>query len=129
MPGIISRAAWGADESWRTYASGCNGQPDYADTVRYSVLHHTDTSNSYNPSDSAAIVRGIYQFHTHTNGWCDIGYNFLVDRYGQVFEGRAGGIGNPVIGAHAGGFNTQSTGVAIIGEFQDAGVPGPAYDA
>src|SRR5438270_745766 len=78
QPFTYTRAAWGADESWRSYASGCNGTPDYANTVRYAVLHHTDNSNNYGPGDSASIVRGIYYFHTHTNGWCDIGYNFLV---------------------------------------------------
>ncbi len=129
QPGIISRAQWGADESWRSYASGCNGSPDYADGVRYAIVHHTDNSNSYSASDSASIVRGIYYFHTHTNGWCDIGYNFLVDAYGQVFEGRWGGITSAVIGAHAGGFNTNSTGVAVIGNFQSTALPGPAYGA
>jgi len=129
QPGIISRAQWGADESWRSYASGCNGHPDYADSVRYAVVHHTDNSNSYAASDSASIVRGIYYFHTHTNGWCDIGYNFLVDAYGQVFEGRWGGITSAVIGAHAGGFNTNSTGVAVIGNFASTPFPGPAYGA
>jgi hypothetical protein len=128
MPGMIGRAGWGADESWRRIGDDCNGNPEYSDSVRFAVLHHTDTANNYGPGDSAAIVRGIYQFHTHTNRWCDIGYNFLVDRYGQIFEGRAGGVGNPVLGAHAAGFNTRSTGVAIIGEFQSTGVPGAAFD-
>ena len=128
-PGIIGRAGWGADESWRTYASGCSGSPDYAPNVRYAVLHHTDTTNSYTPDQSASIIRGIYYFHTHTNGWCDIGYNFLVDRFGQVFEGRYGGVSNAVVGAHAGGFNYGSTGVAIIGEFQDTSVTPAAYNA
>ena len=107
QPGIISRGGWGADESWRSFAPGCDGTPTYADSVKYAIVHHTVTSNNYSPADSAAIVRGIYFFHTHTNGWCDIGYNFLVDRFGQVFEGRAGGITSAVLGAHAGGFNTQ----------------------
>ncbi|MHB8670669.1 MAG: N-acetylmuramoyl-L-alanine amidase [Acidimicrobiales bacterium] len=128
-PRIIGRAQWGADESWRHYAPGCDGHPDFAPTVRNAYVHHTDNSNSYGPGDSAALVRGIYWFHTHTNQWCDIGYNFLVDRYGQVFEGRWGGVTSAVIGAHAGGYNTGSTGVALIGEFQDTPVPRAAYDA
>lgn len=129
QPGIISRGAWGADESWRSVASGCDGTPSYADRVAYSIVHHTVSANNYSPSQSAAIVRGIYFFHTHTNQWCDIGYNFLVDRYGQVFEGRAGGINAAVVGAHAGGFNTRSTGVAMIGDFSSAGVPAATYNA
>ena len=132
QPGIITRAGWGADESFRTFAQGCDGSPDYASRVRYSVVHHTahgSDSNSYGPGDSASIVRGIYHFHTHTNGWCDIGYNFLVDRYGQIFEGRFGGMDRAVIGAHAAGFNTESTGVAVLGEFNSAAFPSQAYGA
>jgi hypothetical protein len=117
QPPIITRAQWGADESWRTYAPGCNGSVSRADNVHFLVVHHTDSGNSYGPADSAAIIRGIYYFHTHTNLWCDIGYNFIVDQYGQIFEGRYGGITQAVIGAHAGGFNTGSSGIALLGTF------------
>lgn len=127
-PAITTRAAWGADESFRRSAPGCNGTPEYADSVRYALVNHTATSNDYGPGDSAAIVRAIYYFHTQTNKWCDIGYNLLVDRFGQVFEGRAGGVGAAVVGAHASGFNRQSTGVAVIGTFSSAEVPGAAVD-
>jgi hypothetical protein len=123
QPGIISRAQWGADESYRTIGNGCNGQPEYASSVRNAFVHHTVNINTYAASDSAAIVRGIYYMHTHSDGWCDIGYNFLVDRFGQVFEGRYGGITKAVIGAQAGGFNTGSTGVALIGQFQPGADP------
>lgn len=115
QPGIISRAEWGADEGWRTYASGCDGNPSYASRVRNAFVHHTDSVNNYSAAEAAALVRGIYYFHTHTNGWCDIGYNFLVDRFGRVYEGRYGGVTKAVIGAHTGGFNTGSTGVALLG--------------
>ena len=69
------------------------------------------------PQDSAGIVRSIYEYHTRTLGWCDIAYNALVDKYGQVFEGRAGGMDKPVEGAHTGGFNQNTWGVAMIGNF------------
>jgi hypothetical protein len=128
QPGIVTRAQWGADESFRTRNPGC-GQPAYAAGVRFSVLHHTAGTNTYTAADSAAIIRGIYYFHTHTNLWCDIGYNFLVDKFGTVFEGRYGGAGAAVIGAHAEGFNTGSTGVAVLGTFQTVPVPSPAYTA
>jgi len=125
-PGITTRAGWGADESFRRVARGCNGNPEYAGGVRAALVHHTATANNYGPGDSAAIIRGIYYFHTHTNGWCDIGYNFLVDRFGQVFEGRAGGIDRAVVGAHASGFNRESTGAAVIGTFSTDPVPDAA---
>ncbi len=125
-PPITTRAAWRADESFRRVAPGCNGNPEYAGTVRNALVHHTASANNYGPGDSAAIVRGIYYFHTHTNGWCDIGYNFLVDRFGQVFEGRAGGMDRAVVGAHASGFNRQSTGAAVIGTFSNDPVPDAA---
>jgi hypothetical protein len=132
QPGIITRAGWGADESLRNKAADCEDSPEYAPRVRYAVVHHTahsTNSNSYGPGDSASIVRGIYQFHTQTNGWCDIGYNFLVDKFGQMFEGRFGGMDRPVIGAHAAGFNTESTGVAVIGEYGAAPLSSEGYGA
>jgi len=128
QPGIVSRAAWGADESYRGLNAGC-GQPTLAPNVRFSVVHHTAGSNSYTAADSAAIIRAIYYFHTHTNLWCDVGYNFLVDRFGTVFEGRFGGATNAVVGAHAEGFNTGSTGVAVLGTFSTEPVPSAAYGA
>ncbi len=108
---VISRAGWGADESLR-----CS-DPDYDDRVKAIALHHTAGGNRYDPEDSAGIVRGIYAYHVRTLGWCDIGYHALVDRYGRVFEGRAGGLDRPVIGAHAGGFNRQTSSVAMMGRY------------
>lgn len=130
-PLVVTRAQWGADESWRDLGNpGCDGQPDYARSgVRFSVVHHTVSSNSYAAADVPAILRGIYYFHTHDRGWCDVAYNFFVDRFGRGFEGRFGGIDRAVIGGHTGGFNTGSTGVAVVGDFQTATVPGAAYNA
>ena len=110
-PPIISRFSWQADESIRRAA------PVYADGIHFAVVHHTAGANDYTRAQSAAIVRGIEIYHVKGNGWNDIGYNFLVDRYGQVFEGRYGGIDKPVIGAHAQGFNDGSVGVAVIGSY------------
>ena len=111
-PNIITRAQWGADE-W----SRC-GPPRYDRGVRAGVVHHTAGSNDYAPEDSAAIVRAIFAYHTRMLGWCDIAYNALVDKYGQVFEGRAGGIDRPVEGSHTGGFNRDTWGVAMLGDFE-----------
>ncbi len=122
QPGIISRAEWGADESLRTSNSGC-GTPEYAGSLRNSFVHHTVNANTYTAEEAPAIVRAIYRYHVLGNGWCDIGYNFLIDRFGRVYEGRFGGTTKPVIGAHSGGFNTGSTGVALIGEHGPVPVP------
>jgi N-acetylmuramoyl-L-alanine amidase len=121
-PLILSRPAWGANERIR------RGRPDYADTVRFAVVHHTAGSNSYTRARSASIVRGIQRYHVLANGWDDIGYNFLVDKYGQIFEGRFGGVDRNVVGAHAQGFNQGSTGIALIGNY-DATSATPAAKA
>lgn len=107
-PPIITRAQWGANESWRS------GSPSYA-KPRYAVVHHTATSNDYSREDAAKVVNSMYRYHTQSRGWSDIGYNLIVDRYGRVYEGRYGGVDKGVIGAHAAGFNTESIGVSIIG--------------
>jgi len=116
-PNIISRAQWGAGTSMR-----CGG-PSYGNGIRAAVVHHTATGNDYSPEDSAAIVRSIYAYHTMTLGWCDIAYNALVDKYGQVFEGRGGGITKDVLGSHTGGFNRDVWGVSMIGDFEDEPPP------
>jgi N-acetylmuramoyl-L-alanine amidase len=110
-PVIIPRFAWQADESIRRHP------PRYADGIHYAVIHHTAGTSSYTRAQSAAIVRGIELYHVKGNGWWDIGYNFLVDKYGQVFEGRYGGVDRPVIGAHALGFNIGSVGISLIGDY------------
>ncbi|WP_183154937.1 LGFP repeat-containing protein [Mycobacterium persicum] len=112
-PPIISRAEWGADESLRC------GSPQYDRAVRAAVVHHTAGSNDYSPLESAGIVKAIYTYHSKTLGWCDIAYNALVDKYGQVFEGSAGGLTKPVEAFHTGGFNRDTWGVAMIGNFDD----------
>jgi hypothetical protein len=111
QPPIITRRQWGADERLRS------GTPDYGSTIKMGFVHHTDTSNSYTPAQAAAMVRSVYAFHTRSRGWSDIGYNFLVDKYGRVFEGRYGGVDRPVIGAHTGGFNTDTFGVSLLGTY------------
>ena len=115
-PRIVPRSGWHAEDEI------LRGRPRYAKSVAFAVVHHTAGSNTYTRAQSPAIVLGIELYHVRANGWNDIGYNFLVDKYGQVFEGRAGGIERNVIGAHAGGFNTGSVGVALIGNYTAAGI-------
>ena len=122
-PLILSRASWGANERIR------RGRPRYADAVRFAVVHHTAGSNSYTRAQSASIVRGIQRYHVLGNGWDDIGYNFLVDKYGQIFEGRYGGVDRNVVGAHAQGFNTGSSGIALIGTYEGSAPSAAARSA
>jgi flagellar hook assembly protein FlgD len=116
-PPMITRAQWQADEEIR------RAGPSYADALRFAVVHHTAGPSGSSPAQAAAIVRGIEAYHVKSNGWNDIGYNFLVDRWGNVYEGRFGGVDKPVIGAHALGFNTGSVGVALIGTYSSARPP------
>lgn len=111
-PNVITREQWGANESWRA------NDPSYAADATVGVVHHTAGSNYY--SDGKAVVRGIYRYHTHANGWSDIGYNLLVDKWGNVYEGRAGGLERAVIGAHAAGYNTGSVGISVLGNLDVA---------
>jgi hypothetical protein len=128
QPPVTTRAQWGADETRSPDPS------EYNTDVKAVFVHHT-TGADYDCAESPALVRGIYAYHTEPdnkdtqakegNGWNDIGYHFLVDKCGQIFEGRKGGIDKPVLGAHTYGFNRESTSVSVLGNY----VSGPASDA
>ncbi|MEU8583320.1 peptidoglycan recognition protein family protein [Streptomyces abikoensis] len=110
-PRIVTRAGWGADESIREKGFV------YNKTVHAAFVHHTASGNGYGCGQSPSVIRGIYRYHVVSSGWRDIGYNFLVDKCGTVYEGRAGGVAKPVRGAHTLGFNTNSMGIAVLGTF------------
>lgn len=110
-PVIISRDAWGADETLMTWT------PEYR-TIRKVVVHHTATPN--NSLDPAATVRAIYYYHAVTRGWGDIGYNYLIDAQGRIYEGRAGGEG--VVGGHALQYAWGSIGVSLIGDYDQVDI-------
>lgn len=112
-PDIVRRRAWGANEKWRS------GTPLFNRTIQQVHLHHTVNSNDYAPEDVPALLRAIYRYHTKSLGWSDVGYNFLVDRFGGIWQGRAGGSSLAVRGAHTLGFNSTSTGIAVIGNFEE----------
>ena len=122
-PRIISRDQWGADPKLM------NCTPLLAGFLSMGFVHHTAGSNSYTQSQADDVVRGIYAYHTNGRGWCDIGYNFLVDRFGDVFEGRSGGVTNNVIGAAQMGFNTGAFSVSVMGTFDYVRPPEPAVRA
>ncbi|HZB21188.1 MAG TPA: N-acetylmuramoyl-L-alanine amidase, partial [Blastococcus sp.] len=111
MPAVHSRAQWGADESLTTWG------PQYAPTIKAATLHHTADSNNYAAGDVPAILRSIYRYHAVSLGWGDIGYHVIADKFGRLWEGRSGGLASTVIGAHAGGFNTSTFGVSMLGNY------------
>lgn len=121
-PFIRPRSSWGADESLR------DGQVSYADDVRFSVIHHEGGAPRWSQADidagckeAAAAINSVYEYHTKGRGYWDIAYNFVVDPCGRIWEGRAGGVDRPVMGAHAGGWNSGSVGVLALGTFTPGG--------
>jgi hypothetical protein len=119
QPPIIARRAWAQG------AAPPHVAPAYG-AVRMAFVHHTQNPNGYAPGEVPAMLRAIYAFHRYVNGWNDIGYNFVLDSYGRIFEARAGGIQEPVVGAHAGGYNLASTGVAVLGSFMSTAISAAA---
>ncbi|MEU4692894.1 N-acetylmuramoyl-L-alanine amidase [Actinoplanes sp. NPDC023714] len=113
FPSYVNRAGWSADE--RIVKS-----IDVGTEVKALWVHHTATTNDYSCAESAAIVRSIQTYHVKSNGWSDIGYNYLLDKCGKLFEGRKGGVETPVVGAHTQGFNTNYAAIAVIGNFETA---------
>jgi hypothetical protein len=117
-PPIIARAAW----------AGRNHRPvggPYYGGIEMGIVHHTENPNGYSPGEVPAMLRAIYAFHVHGRGWFDIGYNFVIDRFGRIWEARQGGIDLPVIGAQAGDWNEISVGVSLLGTYTSV-VPSPA---
>lgn len=123
MPRIVTRAEWGADESIRTW------DPEYVSTIKAATVHHTADGNTYTADQVPAILRSMYAYHAKTRGWGDIGYNAIVDKFGRIFEGRFGGLSSTVVGAHAGGFNSYTFGVSMLGNYDVAPVPQATVDA
>ncbi|MCV2488569.1 N-acetylmuramoyl-L-alanine amidase [Geodermatophilus sp. YIM 151500] len=117
LPAIYSRAQWGADESLMGW------DHEYAPKLLAATVHHTADSNSYSSDDVPRIMRSIYAYHAVSRGWGDIGYHVIVDKFGRAWEGRSGGLASTVIGAHAGGFNTGTFGISMLGNYDVAQPP------
>lgn len=121
-PTIQPRSAW-ATRDWASGNETCGDGPLLARNVDVVIVHHTVTTNSYSADQVPALMRGIYRTHVDINGWCDIAYNFMVDRFGQIWEARSGGVDQPIISGATKGFNTASASVAVLGQFQSGANP------
>jgi len=117
---LLSTSAWGSP-GWSYRTAGCENGPKVA-PLQLAIVHHTVTTNDYSPSETPELIRGIYYSHL-ARGWCDIAYNFLVDRFGRIWQGRSGPANAPVVGGHAAGFNTGSVGIALLGQHQSNASP------
>ncbi|WP_426364184.1 peptidoglycan recognition protein family protein [Streptomyces sp. E-08] len=123
QPKIITRRGWGADESIREKGFV------YTKTIKAAFVHHSATGNNYTCSKAPSVLRSIYRYHVLSSGWRDFGYNFAVDKCGNIYEGRAGGVAKPVLGAHTLGFNTNSMGIAVLGTFTKSSPPAAVVTA
>ncbi|QSR30021.1 hypothetical protein CFI00_05740 [Nocardioides sp. S5] len=117
QPTVFSRAQWGADESIRNKSALRYG------SISAGFVHHTVNANDYTEAQVPAILRSIYAYHVKSRGWSDIGYNFLVDRFGRIWEGRFGGIDKPVVGAHTLNYNDYAFAMSAIGNFDTVQPP------
>jgi uncharacterized protein with LGFP repeats len=111
-PQIYSRAQWGADEKMREKSALHYGE------VHGGFVHHTVNANEYTRAEVPGILRSIYAYHVRSRGWSDIGYNYLVDRFGRIWEGRYGGVDRAVVGAHTLNYNDYSFAMSAIGNFE-----------
>ncbi|MFI5759057.1 N-acetylmuramoyl-L-alanine amidase [Streptomyces sp. NPDC051569] len=122
-PRIITRKGWGADERLRERKFG------YTQSVKAAFVHHSATGNNYTCAEAPSVLRGIYRYHVKSSGWRDFGYNFAIDKCGNIYEGRAGGVAKAVMGAHTLGFNTNSTGIVVLGTYSGTNPPAAATTA
>lgn len=110
LPDVITRAQWGADESW------AEDSPQF-DQVRALTIHHTAGTNDYSRAQAVEQMRGIYAYYTKTLGWGDFPYHLITDRFGNIYEGRRGALDSNPLGTHAGGFNRGTMGVSTMGNY------------
>jgi len=120
-PNIVSRAQWGADETWR------DPVPRMGTKIVAGFVHHTASTNNYSPEQAPAQMRALYAYYTKSLKYADMAYNFLVDQYGTIYEGRnactfgdvkpCDGPTMPVIGAHTAGLNPNTFAISAIGNY------------
>ncbi|WP_411082496.1 peptidoglycan recognition protein [Streptomyces sp. cmx-18-6] len=122
-PRIVTRKGWGADERLRERNFA------YTKSVKAAFVHHSATGNNYTCKQAPSVLRSIYRYHVKSSGWRDFGYNFAVDKCGNIYEGRAGGVTKAVLGAHTLGFNSNTMGIAVLGSYASTNPPAAAVTA
>ena len=122
QPPIIARSAWARGHAPPRHV------PEYG-TVKLAFIHHSETPNGYGAGQVPSILYSIFAYHRYVRDYFDIGYNFAVDDFGRIWEARAGGIDQAVLGAQAGGYNAESTGVVVLGSFMAVAPPPAAITA
>lgn len=120
-PTILPAAAWSARAP--------KEHPLTTADLRLAIVHHSVSSNTYSAAQVPALLRSVQAYHQDVQGWNDIAYNFAVDRFGRIWEGRAGGVTRAVLGGHSQGFNTGTVGVVVLGDFRSTTVPSAAVEA
>jgi N-acetylmuramoyl-L-alanine amidase len=123
QPPIIARSAWAGERARPEFATAAYGE------IKLAFVHHTVNPNGYSAAEVPALLLAVFDYHRYVRGFFDIAYNFIIDHFGRIWEARAGGIDEPVVGAHAGAYNQESTGVAVLGTFSDVAPPPAAIDA
>ncbi|TDE15900.1 FG-GAP-like repeat-containing protein [Jiangella asiatica] len=113
QPSVYRRSQWGADESMRA-------DPPTFGQVNGAFVHHTVSATQYSAADVPSMIRSIYVYHVRSRGWNDIGYNFIIDRFGRIWEGRYGGINRAVTGAHTAGYNDDAFAASALGTYTDS---------
>ena len=117
---VRPRSAWGA-RSVGTLSEGS--------TIKKAIVHHTVNSNAYSQGQVPGMIAGIQAYHIDGRGWSDIGYNFIVDKFGGIWEARAGSLDGPVVGAHAAGFNTNTVGISVLGDYSAVNPSGAVVES
>ncbi|MET0416520.1 MAG: N-acetylmuramoyl-L-alanine amidase [Actinoplanes sp.] len=120
LPPYVSRAGWKADESL------VKDPITVAAQAKMVWVHHTGFRADYTCAESASIIRGIQANDVRNDGMSDLGYNFLIDKCGTLYEGRKGGVTKAVVGAHSVGWNTGTVGVALLGDYTSVQPSGAA---
>lgn len=123
-PEIIPRSAWDPDGECRPREDA-----DPGEGVDMAHVHHTVMFPNYSPEEADDVVRALCLFHVEAREFKDLGYHFLIDKYGRIYEGRAGSLDRSIEGGHAAGFNSVSVGVSLMGDFDSDPVPDEALEA